>query len=189
MFVLFPIKHAHMNVNLLIIKAALLGGLVLISHWEPDAAGAKVLFSVKGPFGTVHGNFSGLKANIQFSEKDPSASSISASIDANTISTGIGKRNKDLKKEKWLQTDKYPRISFRSRKIEQAANGGYKALGDLTLKGITRSIELPFTFTPSGDSGVFKGQFVIHRSDFHVGKDGGSVGNDITITLEVPVKK
>lgn len=163
--------------------------MTLMSHWEPDPAASKILFTVKGPFGAVHGSFSGLKADIQFSEKDLAGSSISASIDAQSIHTGIGKRDKDLRKEKWLQTDTYPRISFRSRKIEPGANGGYKALGDLTLKGITQPVELPFTFTPSDNSGVFKGQFIVHRSDFHVGKDGGSVGNDITITLEVPVKR
>lgn len=178
-----------MKFNLLLVKFVLAGALTLIGHWEPDVAAARVHFSVKGPFGTVHGSFSGLRADIQFSEKDLGGSSISASIDAQSIHTGIGKRDKDLRKEKWLQTDTYPRISFRSRKIQPGANGGYMALGDLTLKGVTKPIELPFTFTSSGNSGVFKGQFIIHRSDFHVGKDGGSVGNDVTITLEVPVKR
>ena len=171
------------------VKFALAAALTLMSHWEPDVAAARVHFSVKGPFGTVHGEFSGLKADIQFNEKDLAASSISASVDAQSIHTGIGKRDKDLRKEKWLQTDTYPRISFRSHKIEPGANGGYKAEGDLTLKGVTKPIELPFTFTPSGNSGVFKGQFIIHRSDFHIGKEGGSVGNDITVTLEIPVKR
>jgi polyisoprenoid-binding protein YceI len=164
---------------------------VLLSdgNWNIDTEAAKINFSVKGPFGTVHGSFSGLKATIQFNEKDLAASSVSASVSAKTVSTGIGMRNHDLRsEEKWLNTDKYAEISFRSKKIEKT-DKGYKANGELTLKGVTKAIEIPFTFAANGSSGVFKGTFTINREDFNVGKKGGSVGSIITINLEVPVKK
>jgi polyisoprenoid-binding protein YceI len=157
--------------------------------WSVDSENAKVSFSVKGPFGTVHGSFGGLKASIQFNEKDLAGSSVTASIEAKTVSTGIGLRNHDLRsKEMWLNTDKYPEINFHSKKIEKT-DKGYKAGGELTLKGITKSIEIPFTFSNKGGSGLFKGGFTINREDFKIGNKGGSVGDNIDITLEVPVKK
>lgn len=159
--------------------------------WTADASKAKVLFTVKGPwpFGTVHGSFSGLKATIRFDEKDLPGSAVSASIDAKTVSTGIGLRNSDLRnKEEWLDTDKYPSISFKSTRIEKTSKS-YKAVGELTLKGTTRPLEIPFTFTTSGSTGVFKGGFTINREDYKVGHPGGSVGSTITIELEVPVSK
>ena len=160
-----------------------------IDHWNPDASKAKINFSVDGPFGTVHGSFSGLKATIGFSEKDLAGSSISASIDAKTVSTGISLRNSDLrKKEIWLNADRYPVISFKSRKIEKTPTG-FKVSGDLTLKATTRLIEIPFTFTPSGAAGTFQGKFSINREDYGVGKKGGSVGKIISISLEIPVNK
>ncbi len=162
---------------------------MLAEHWNADAANAKILFSIKGPFGTVHGNFSGLKATLQFSENDLAGSSLSATIEAKTVSTGISLRNSDLRnKEEWLDTDKYPVISFKSKKIEKTSSG-YKVLGDLTLKATTKSIEIPFIFTPSGNTGVFKGEFTINREDYKIGKPGGSVGDPVSISLEVPVKK
>ncbi|HEV9038125.1 MAG TPA: YceI family protein [Puia sp.] len=174
------------------ISAILLTGLVLVGFvetWKADPSKAKVQFSVHGPFGTVHGSFTGLKASIQFDEQHPGSGSISATIDPNTVSTGIGMRNHDLKhEEKWLNTAKYPTISFRSTHIERTSKG-FEAAGDLTLKGVTKPVRIPFTFSPSGNSGLFKGEFVIHREDFGVGGKGGSVGNDITISLEVPVTK
>lgn len=163
--------------------------MTFAGNWNVDTANAKVTFSVKGPFGTVHGSFSGLKATIQFSARDLPGSSISASIEAGTVSTGIGLRNRDLrKKELWLNTDKYPQISFHSRKIERTSSG-YKAIGDLNLKGVTKPVEIPFTFGSTDTGGVFKGQFTIKREDYNIGKEGGSVGSIITIALEVPVKK
>jgi polyisoprenoid-binding protein YceI len=160
----------------------------LAGNWIADAANAKILFTVSGPFGTVHGNFTGLKATIKFDESDLPGSSISASVDANTVSTGIGLRNHDLKKEEWLNTDKYPVISFQSTKIEKT-NAGFKAMGELKLKGIAKPIEIPFTFSPKANAGVFKGQFVIKRQDYNIVSTSKSVGNEISISLEVPAKK
>jgi polyisoprenoid-binding protein YceI len=159
--------------------------------WTADASKAQVLFTVKGPFpfGTVHGNFSGLKATIRFDEKDLPGSVISATIDAKTVSTGIGLRNSDLRnKEEWLNTDKYPLISFKSTRIGKASQD-FKAVGELTLKGITRSLEIPFSFASSGSAGTFKGRFTINREDYKVGSPGGSVGSTVTIELIVPVSK
>jgi polyisoprenoid-binding protein YceI len=161
-------------------------------NWTADASKARVLFSVKGPFpfGTVHGSFSGFKSTIRFDANDLAGSSISASIDAKTVSTGIGLRNRDLReKEEWLDTNKYPQISWKSSKIEKASSSGYKALGELTLKGTTRQVEIPFTFTVTGNSGVFKGTFTINREDYKVGKPGGSVASTVNIELEIPVSK
>jgi polyisoprenoid-binding protein YceI len=178
-----------MKLTQMIARSMLVASLSFAGNWTVDAAHAKVEFSVKGPFGTVHGNFSGLKATIKFSEKDLAGSSVSANIEAKTVSTGIGMRNHDLRsKEEWLNTDKYPQISFHSKKIEKAANG-YKAIGELTLKGVTKPAEIGFTFTDKGGSGLFKGQFEVKREEFNVGKPGGSVGSVITINLEVPVKQ
>ena len=178
-----------MKVRQFITKAALIAGLTFAGNWNVDSANAKVTFSVKGPFGTVNGSFTGLKATIKFDEKDLPGSSVQASIDPTTVSTGVGLRNHHLKsEEQWLNTDKYKEITYKSRKIEKGANG-FKAIGDLTLKGVTKPVEIPFTFTPSGEGGLFKGQFTIKREDYSCGKDGGSVGDIITINLSVPVKK
>ena len=156
-------------------------------NWNADADKAKVEFSIKGPLGTVHGSFTGLKATIQFDVKNPEAGSITASIDAKTVSTGVGLRNHHLRnEEQFFNTDKYPTISFRSKKIEKAGSG-YAASGELTIKDETKPLRLPFTFTSNGNSGLFKGQFVIRREDYNLGKPGGSIGDDVTVTLEVPV--
>jgi polyisoprenoid-binding protein YceI len=178
-----------MKLTLIAAKFTLVAGLTLLGNWNADTANAKITFSVKGPFGTVHGSFSGLKAVIKFDEKDLAASSVLASVETKTVSTGIGKRNHDLTNEAvWFDSNKYPRITFHSTKIEKTPTG-YKAMGSLTLKGTTKPEAIPFTFTPNGGSGTFKGQFTINREDFNLGKHGGSVGSVVTIDLEVPVKK
>ena len=164
-------------------------GLSLATDWTVDTAGAKVGFSVKGPFGAVSGTFGGLEAVIQFDPNNLTGSSVRASVDAKTVNSGIGLRNHHLRsEEQYLNTDKYPRISYKSSKIEKAG-AGYKAVGGLTIKDVTKPVEIPFTFTSNGNTGLFKGSFTFKREDFNIGKPGGSIGDQITITLEVPVKK
>jgi polyisoprenoid-binding protein YceI len=178
-----------MSVKLIIIITLVIAAIVPTGNWKIDADNAKISFSVKGPFGTVNGNFTGLKSDIQFDEKDLPGSSFTASIDAASVSTGIGLRNRDLrKKEEWFNVEKYPLITFHSKKIEKAA-GNYQAIGELTLKGITRQVDIPFSFTTTGTTALFKGQFAINREDYHLGKTGGSVGDMVTLTLDIPVKK
>lgn len=166
----------------------ILNGLPLTGNWIADADKAKITFTLDGPFGEVHGSFSGLTSDFQFDEKDLAKSSITASVDANTVNSGVGLRNTHLRnEEQWLNTEKYPRILFKSTKIEKTSSG-YSASGTLTLKNISGPIIIPFTFSSSGNAGLFKGQFSIKRDDYNLGKKGGSVGEIIQINIEVPVK-
>jgi polyisoprenoid-binding protein YceI len=159
-----------------------------VAKWEANAATSKIGFSVKGPFGTVNGNLSGLKSSILFEKDNLAASSINASTNTSSISTGIKLRNKDLQKSKYLDAEKHPTISFKSDKIEKSGDG-YKAIGELTIKGISKHQEIPFSFSEKGNEGVFQGKFTIQRESFGVGTPGGSIGDIVTVNLTVPVTK
>lgn len=159
-----------------------------IQEWNANASTAQIKFSVKGPFGTVDGNLGGLKSTILFDKDNLGGSSIRASTDPKSISTGIKLRNKDLQKEKYFNSDKYPLLSFQSNTI-QKSGAGYKAFGDLTIKGVTKKIEIPFSFSEKGINGIFKGSFSIQRQDYGIGKQGGSIGNTVSIDVEIPVTK
>ena len=159
-----------------------------VTKWNADPSKARITFKVGGPFGTVDGSLSGLQSTILFDKNNLSASAIRASVSVKTISTGIGLRNRDIQKEKYLDSDNHPLMSFDSKNIQQTPTG-YTAIGNLTIKDVTRSVAIPFTFTENGNTGVFKGGFAIQRQDYHIGKAGGSIGNTVTISLEVPVTK
>lgn len=159
-------------------------------HWKADAAHAQITFRVNGPFGTVRGGLSDLRSTIEFNESDLAHSSIVASVAPKTINTGNKTRDSDLQKENYLASDQYPMISFRSQQFQKAGNG-YIVSGTLSIKKTSRMVSIPFTFDHKGNSGNFKGQFIIQRTDYDVGKSGGllKIGKEITINLEVPVSK
>jgi polyisoprenoid-binding protein YceI len=159
-----------------------------VQKWNVNATAARIKFNVKGPFGTVDGELGGLEATILFDKDNLAASSIRANTAPKSISTGIKLRNKDLQKEKFFNSAVYTVLSFQSDQIQKSGTA-YKAIGNLTIKGVSKKVEIPFSFSEKGNAGVFKGSFSIQRQDYGIGKEGGSVGSTVNIDLEVPVTK
>lgn len=163
-----------------IVPAALvisLSAFIAITNWK-----VKEPYEVKFSGGKIHGEFKGLKANIQFDKARPEASRISASIDANTVATGFFLKNSHAKDA--LDAEKYPVISFHSTTVSKNASG-YKAAGNLTLKGVTRPVTIYFTFEDRGQSGIFRGSFKFAPKSFGITHDG--TPDELTILLTVPV--
>jgi polyisoprenoid-binding protein YceI len=155
------------------------------SDWTVNASKVRITFKTNGTFGEINGSFSGFKATIKFDEDNLGTSSIAAYIDPKTIETGVSLRNSHLsEKEEYLNGSKYPLASFTSKQIQKTTTG-YRAIGDMTIKGVTKLIEIPFTFTKDAAGGVFKGQFSLNALDYKVGTDSKLVA----FVFEIPVTK
>ncbi|MCY1370476.1 Protein YceI [compost metagenome] len=107
-------------------------------------------------------------------------------VDLSTLDMGLGLKTRHAKQENFFHAEKYPLIRFRSAEIiRQGAQ--YLTKGDLTIKGITRPVSIPFTFSKNGDEAQFAGSFELHRKDFNLERKG--VGEIVKIELTIPVKK
>jgi polyisoprenoid-binding protein YceI len=141
-------------------------------------------YTVKFTSKKVEGIFKGLKSDIHFDEANLAASKITASIDATTVSTGNGMRNKHARQG--LGADQYSTIKFVSTSIAKTSKG-YEATGKLTIRDVTKEIKLPFTFTQNPGGGVFKGGFSVVPADYNVKKSG--TPDKLDLQIEVPVVK
>lgn len=182
------------NLRLFISATALLlsSAVAYGQHYTPTDDGSKVQFKIINHLlgkQTVNGTFTGLAGKIAFNPSEPGSSSFDVSIQVGSIHTGIGKRDNDLKKEKFFQQDKYPEIRIKSTKVEKNSKGGYVLHGDLMMKGVTRAITIPFTATPAGGGYDFNGSFNLNRTDYKVGDKGGSIEDNVTVMLQVHAKK
>ena len=68
-------------------------------------------------------------------------------------------------------------------------NKGFTGVFDVTVKGKTKAIKVPFTFTSNGQTGKFKGSLKLDRTDFNVGESGFILSDDVKIDLNLSVKK
>jgi polyisoprenoid-binding protein YceI len=145
----------------------------------------------------VKGHFSGITGTVVVDAGTPENSRVEATIDAKTIHTRDEQRDTHLKSADFLDVEKYPTITFVSKKI--AGSGGeWKVTGDLTIHGVTKEVGLdvegpspevkdPWGNVKMGASATTK----ISRKDFgmvfNVALDTGGVlvGDEVTITLEL----
>ena len=143
---------------------------------------------------TVRGQFKEFSGEIMLDDKDITKSSVSVTIKAASVDTKVERRDNDLRSPNFLAVEQYPEITFKSKRVEKQGDG-YVAVGDLTLRGVSKEVALPFTL--SGPVVAFgkrigaESEITINRHDFGVNwnniLEGGGliVGPEIKITLNV----
>jgi len=171
--------------------------------YEIDPAHSSAQFSVRHMMvSNVRGEFSKLSGTLLLDAKNPTASSIEASIDATTIDTRNVDRDTHLKSPAFFDVAKFPTLSFKSKSVVAAGKGKFKVTGELTLHGVSKDVVLavsaptPDMKDPWGNvrTGV-EATTTINRKDFGLvwnqTLDGGGVliGDEVQITLDVELIK
>lgn len=143
----------------------------------------------------VRGEFRSFAGTLTIAE-DRLASSVQASVEMNSVSTGDDQRDGHLRTGDFFDTEQFPTMTFTSAAV-RAAGDDFVLVGDLTIKGVTRSVEFELEFdgvSPDpwgGTRAGFSATTVINRKDFglewNVALDTGGVlvGDKVTITLDI----
>lgn len=154
-------------------------------NWTPSAD-----YEVRFRTSSAKGTFSGLEGTIRFNPDDLSQAMMDVRVAVNTISTGNKTKDRHAKNTPWFDAENHPYITFRSSAFEATAEG-YKVKGRLELKGVENEIEIPFTFIPDGNSGLFQGSFTVDRKAYGIRGSafGFTVGKKVSIDLKIPVTK
>lgn len=142
---------------------------------------SEVKFKINGGgIFTVKGTFTGMKGDFNFNKSDVSSSSFDICIDATTINTKNNKRDEDLRSADFFDVDKYNTICYKSSSVSQTTNG-YQTTGELTIRDVTKTVTIPFTFK----NNTFEGQIEIIRLNYNIGEDYGTfrVGETAEVTI------
>lgn len=163
-----------------------------------DPIHSEIGFSVRH-FGVsnVRGVFKEYTMNLMVDEDAPTRSTVELSIEAASIFTDHEQRDNHLRSADFLDVENHPKIVFKSKSIEHRGGEEYLAVGELTIRGVTREIDLPFTLAgPILDPlqmmrlGV-EGGLTIDRKDYGVSwnraMDNGGlfVGEDVKISISI----
>jgi polyisoprenoid-binding protein YceI len=170
-----------------------------VVHYEIDPSHSSATFKVRHLMvANVRGELGQITGRVVIDEGDLSRSSVEATIDATAISTRDEKRDAHLRSPDFFDVQKYPTITFRSKRVEVGKGGHLRVTGDLTIRGMTRESTLdveplsPEMRDPWGNSkrGV-TATTKLNRKDFEVSwnatLDGGGllVGDEVSVTLEI----
>jgi polyisoprenoid-binding protein YceI len=167
--------------------------------WQLDPPHSSAQFSVRHlGVSTIRGAFTKVSGTVHYDAANPGKTSIQATIESASVDTRVEMRDNDLRSPRFLDAQKYPTITFQSKKVEAAGEGKLKVTGDLTIHGVTKEVVLdvdgptPAIKDPMGKDRLRMGASAttkINRNDFGVGGLPGIVGDDITITLDVEMLK
>ena len=164
--------------------------------WKFDPYHTQVEFSAKHlGMMTVRGHFAEVTATGNLDPEHPERSTVEATINTASIRTHNEQRDNDLRSSNFLEIDKFPTMTFKSTKIEHTGGDRYRVTGDLTIKGITKSVTLSavkygeFNDAQMGHRIGYAAETQINRKDFGMRFDmmlDGKfiVSNEIQINIE-----
>ncbi len=130
---------------------------------------------------------------------DPSTSAINLKLNVASINTQQAKRDAHLRSDEIFDVAKYPYITFKSNSIRENTTGDFKytAVGDITIRDVTKPIEVPFNYTGEIDNPfggkvyTFSGNMTLKRSDYGVAPSLSSplVGDEVKINFSAESAK
>jgi polyisoprenoid-binding protein YceI len=185
--------------GLLLAVVAISGTGFAADEYKIDPAHSTVGFNVKHMMvSTVHGRFNDFSGQIVYDDKEISKSSVKVAIKTASVNTDNTARDNDLRGANFLDVEKFPEITFQSKSVEKKGDG-YVAHGTLTIHGVAKDVDLPFTLngplaTPRGKVMGADAGLTINRMDYGVSwsrsLDGGGmvVSNDVKIELNVEAR-
>jgi len=163
------------------------------SSWTIDPNHSQVNFQIRHMgVSNVRGSISGITGTVVWDAKDPSKSSVEATMTTKTVSTNNEKRDADLRSPNFFDVEKYPTMTFKSTSVTNAS-GKLQVVGDLTLGGVTKSV----TLDVDGPTPPQKGQHdklvigfsisgLLKRSDFNFGQKYAApiLGDEVRFTID-----
>jgi polyisoprenoid-binding protein YceI len=167
--------------------------------WVIDPAHTVSGFTVRHMMITnVTGVFETTRGTIEYVPGEPTSVKAEITIETKSINTRHGRRDNDLRSDNFLNAERFPVITFKSKRVQNVKAGGFELVGDLTIRDVTREVVLkvegptPTIRDPQGNQRVgAAASTTIKRQDWGVSwnralETGGVlVGDEVKINIEV----
>ena len=166
-------------------------------EWEIDKAHSAINFTINHFFTPVDGTFEDYDATVMFNPDDLENSMIDVTIPVSSINTRNDRRDGHLQSEDFFNAEQWPNITFESNSIESRGDNQFVAIGELTIRDVTRDFELPFTLqgmmeNPMQENTTVAGIVAnaeLMRTDYGVGVGDWAatavVGDEVNIQLNL----
>jgi polyisoprenoid-binding protein YceI len=193
-------KRTHIALALALVSFASAASAAPLT-FEIDKVHSQVGFSIRHFFSKVPGQFKDFSGTIVMDPNAPAASSVEVTIQAASISTDNDARDKHLRSPDFFAADSFPTLTFKSTKVAPTGKDKVQVTGDLTMRGVTKSVVLDVEFLGMGEVGVggqswgtkagFEATTTVNRHDFGINwnktLDAGGVmiGENVAISLHI----
>ena len=169
--------------------------LAAAETWMIDPAHTVSGFTVRHMMITnVTGVFEVTKGTIEYKPGEPSSVKADVTIETKSVNTRIAKRDDDLRSDNFFNAEKFPTITFKSKRVQNVRPEGFDMVGDLTIRDVTREVVLKVegpTQPIRDPQANANASTSINRKDFGVNwhrvieAGGVVVGNEVKINIEI----
>ena len=167
--------------------------------WTIDSAHTVTGFTARHMMITnVTGVFESTSGTIDYTPGNPTATKADVTIEAKTINTRNGRRDTHLRTDDFINVEKFPSITFKSKRVQNVRPDGFEMVGDLTIRDVTKEVVLkvdgiaPPVKDPQGNRRVgANATTTITRKDFGVNYNraleagGVLIGDEVKINIEI----
>lgn len=162
-----------------------------------DTSHSEVTFQVRHLVTKVRGRFSEFAGTIDYDAAAPERSAVSFAVKTASIDTNEATRDEHLRSADFFEVERFPTLTFTSKRVERKGDTDFVVHGDLTIRGVTKTIALPVSFLgsatdPWGNEKLgFEAETTLNRKDFGltwnaVLETGGVlVGDEVKVSLSL----
>lgn len=159
------------------------------ASWTIDKSKSTLGFEAQVFGSAVLGTFGDWTAEIMFDQDALDTSKVSVVINMSSADTGDGTRDGSLRGSEWFAVEEHPEATLTSTAFRELDDGNFEMDADLTMRGTTNPVTLPFTLMQDGDGVIATGSVTVNRTDYGIGQgdfvSGSTVGLDVVISIDI----
>jgi polyisoprenoid-binding protein YceI len=156
------------------------------ADWSMDAANSKLEFIATFEKTDAPGIFKVFDTRMRFDPDRPEGGRLDVSIQVTSADMDSADINNAIRGHEWFDFAAHPHAEFHSTEIRRTQAGRYVAHGQLNVKGIQQTIDVPFAWRAAADTATMQGEFTLKRGAFGIGT-GEWTATDV-IGAEVKIK-
>ncbi len=157
--------------------------------WSVNNDNSKLGFFATQAGAEFEGGFKSFNSQIKFDPAALADSKVKITIAIKSVDTQSADRDANITNPDWFNTAEHPEAFFETKLIEKKGEGEYIAVSDLTMRGVTKEVSLPFSLNIDGNTAHAKGEVTVSRTEFGIGQGQWAastvVGDDVRIFFDL----
>lgn len=178
-----------MKRRMLAVALGFIASAQAVEYKDVNHTASQISFTYEQFGQRMYGTFKEFEGTLTFDTQAPGAGHALLKIQLASIDAGSGDTNDTLQRASWFDTATYPVGVYESTGVKALGDNRFQISGNLTIKGITRPVDVQVLLKELDGIGVFDGEFILDRDDFKIGEGewaGNSVvSNDIHIKFKM----
>jgi polyisoprenoid-binding protein YceI len=155
---------------------------------QADQSAGRLEFSATQAGAKFTGTFTRFRVALDFDPAHPASGRLDVSVEVSSLDTQDPERDEILRGPDFFRADEHPQAIFHAGRFERAGDG-WRAPGDLTIRGVTRPVPVTFTLAPGADFSIMKGSASLNRLAFGLGQGEWAstewVGDEVDVRFEL----